>query len=196
MRILESERLLIKPVEEEDIYELLEFRWQRDTMAYSIHEPISRQAQLAWYRSLSPKDLALSIFLKEQDEPRLVGTVGLYDIDTRHQRAVFRFRLTSTAWGEGVGFEAGRMVMEYGFRTLNLQRIYCDQFVDNSASVHTLQRLGAVEEGVLRRHYYHDGEFKDVLVVGVLKEEFFPAVEAYEKELASRKKAMRTCGGA
>ncbi len=178
MRVLESERLLIKPVEEEDINDLLDFRWERETMQHSIHEPISRQAQLAWYRSLSPKDLALSIFLKEPDGPKLVGTVGLYDIDARHQHAVFRFRLTGAARGKGIGLEAGRMAMEYGFKTLNLQRIYCDLFTDNKASVRTLERLGMVEEGVMRRHFYHDGAFHDVRIVGVLREEFLQREQA------------------
>ena len=67
MRYLESERLLIKPVEEEDIYQLLEFRWDKDIMQYLVHEPISKQQQQEWFKNISKKDLPLSIFLKEED---------------------------------------------------------------------------------------------------------------------------------
>ena len=93
MRILESERILLKPIEEEDIYKLLEIRWDREVMELSLHEPISRKNQLEWYKSLGDKDLALSVFLKQDDGLKLMGTIGLYDINMRHQRAVFRMRL-------------------------------------------------------------------------------------------------------
>ena len=64
MRYLESERLLIKPVEEEDLCALLELRWDKDIMQYLVHEPISKKKQLEWYSGLSDKDIALSIFSK------------------------------------------------------------------------------------------------------------------------------------
>lgn len=176
MRILESSRLLIKPVEEEDIDQLLEFRWERDTMAQSIHDPISQARQLAWFKSLTDKDLAFSVFAKDSQPPTLIGTAGLYDISTRHQRACFRVRLGRVARGKRLGLEAARMVIEYGFQTLNLHKVFIDQFPENEASVRFFTRLGGVREGLLREHYYQDGRFRDAAVVGVLKDEFLAAV--------------------
>ena len=181
MRILESERLLLKPIEEEDIYELLEIRWDRDVMSLSLHEPISRREQLEWFRSLTRKDLALSVFLKENGELRLMGTIGLYNINMRHQRAVFRMRLALEAQGKKIGFKAGRMLMEYGFNVLNLQKICGDQFAYNKAAVTFCRHLGFVEEGVLRRHFYQDGEFRDVSFVGLLKDDFFRTMSEYDQ---------------
>ncbi len=178
--MLESERLLLKPIEEEDIYQLLEIRWDSDVMIYSLHEPISRGEQLEWFRNLSRKDLALSVFLKEKGELQLMGTIGLYNIDMRHQRAVFRMRLAKEAQGKKIGFEAGRMLMEYGFNVLNLQKICGDQFAINKAAVTFCRHLGFVEEGVLRHHFYQNGEFRDVSFVGLLKDDFFRAMSEYD----------------
>ncbi len=187
MRILESERIILKPIEEEDIYKLLEIRWDKDVMMLSLHEPISRKDQMEWYRSLTKKDLALSVFLKKDDDLDLVGTIGLYDINMRHQRATFRMRLDRSCRGEGLGFEAGRMLMEYGFNVLNLQKICGDQFRENVAAVTFCRRLGFVEEGLLRRHYYQNGKFRDVSFVGLLKEDFFKAMKKFDE----KKKAKR-----
>jgi len=181
MRYLESERLLLKPVEEDDIYKLLEIRWDKDVMEYSLHEPISKQEQLEWYKSLSMKDLVLSVFFKGNDL-KLIGTIGLYEINMRHQRAVFRMRLDKSCQGKGIGYEAGRMLMEYGFNVLNLQKIVGYQFSENKAAVTFCQRLGFKEEGLLRQHYYQHGKFRNVSYVGLLKEDFFKAIEEIDKK--------------
>ena len=186
MRFLESNRLLLKPIEEEDIYQLLEFRWDKDVMHLSLHEPLSKREQLEWFRGLSSKrDLALSVFLKKEEGLKLIGTIGLYDINARHQRATFRMRLTKECQGQGVGFEAGRMLMEYGFNVLNLHKICGDQFAENKAAVTFCRHLGFVEEGVLRKQFYQNGEFRDVSFVGLLKEDFFKTMAEYDTKHTS-----------
>ena len=176
MRILESERILMKPIEEEDIFPLLELRWDKDVMVQSLHEPLSKKDQIEWYKSLTKKDLVLSIFWKEGDKRILIGTTGLSNINLRHQRASWHMRLSLEYEGRGIGKEAGRMLLLYGFNTLNLQKIESDQFYENIACVKFAKTLGFKEEGVLRRHFYHDGVFKDTSLVGLLKEEFFEAI--------------------
>jgi len=175
MRYLESERLLIKPVEEEDIYQLLEFRWDQDIMQYLVHEPISKQQQLEWFKNLSKKDLVLSIFLKGEEDMELVGTIGLYNINWVHRLATWRIRLSPVVQGKGIGYEASSMVLEYGFKTLNLHKMQSSSFADNKAIVKLLQKLGCKEEGILKSHFYNDGEYADVILFGLLKSDFLEA---------------------
>jgi RimJ/RimL family protein N-acetyltransferase len=177
MRYLESERLLIKPIEEEDIYQLLEFRWDKDIMKYLVHEPISKQKQLAWFKSLSEKDLALSIFLKDKDKEKneLIGTIGLYNINRIHRLATWRIRLSPVVQGKGIGYEASYLVLEYAFSTLNLHKLQSTSFADNTAIIKLLHKLGCKEEGLLRSHYYKDGKYRDVVVFGLLKSDFLGA---------------------
>lgn len=173
MRVLESERLLIKPVEERDLPGLLELRWDADVMRYLIHEAINEKEQNDWFKSLNTKkNLALSIFLKKDGALTLVGTVGLYEIDTRHQRAVWRIRLTPAVQGMGIGFEATRMTLEYGFRTMNLHKITSNSMAENAAIIKMTHKLGFQNEGILRSHYYFNGRFRDAIMFGMLKDEF------------------------
>lgn len=188
MRILESDRLLMKPIEEEDIYQLLDLRWDKDVMSLALHEPLSKKDQLEWYRGLTKKDLILTVFWKEGDKRILIGTTGLFNINLRHQRATWHMRLSLDYQGKGVGQEAGIMLFYYAFNTLNLQRIDADQFSENIASVKFARNLGFQEEGLLRRHYYHDGVFKNASVIGLLKEDFFTAVEKLHMERESKEK--------
>lgn len=173
MRILESERLVLKPVEESDLQYLLDLRWELSVMEYLIHEPLSLADQLKWYKNLTNKDLPLCIFIKTEDSQlNRAGTVGLYDINRRHQRAVFRIRIDPNEQRKGIAYEAANMVLDYGFNTLNINKVTSDTFADNEAVIKLNLKIGLRKEGLLYKHYYHKGEFRDAIVFGLLKEEF------------------------
>ncbi len=176
MRILESERIIMKPVEPEDLSFLMEQRWDTELTEHIIHNPISSYSQQQWYEKICRNgDMALSVFYKATPEakPQLVGSSGLYDINQRHQRATWKtLRLASPFQGKGLAYEASYMLMEYGFFTLNLNKISCDVFPDNQKVIKLLDRLGFQREGELHQHYFHQGDFKDVLVYGLLRDGF------------------------
>lgn len=173
MRILESERLIIKPIEEQDLEYLLNLRWDASIMEHLIHDPISMKDQKSWFSNISKKDLVMSIFLKtESSNPIIVGTIGLYNIDHRHQRAVSRVRIDSDHHRKGIAFEARNMVMDYGFNTLNLHKITADCSADNQSIINLCLKLGFSKEGIFRKHYYHNGKFIDAVQFGILKEEY------------------------
>jgi diamine N-acetyltransferase len=173
MRVLESKRLLIKPIEEEDLQYLLELRWEQSIMNYLIHEPLSLANQKKWFSSLSSKDIPFLIWLKsDNNKYHRAGTVGLYNINTRHQRAIWRVRLDPLYQGKGIAYEAVNLVLDYGFNTLNINKIISDSFADNQAIVNLSQKLGFKKEGLLKKHYFHKGEFRDAIQFGLLREDF------------------------
>jgi len=172
MRILETERLLLKPIESEDLKFLLDLRWDKEVVEYLIHEPISFKNQQDWFNGLKKNDVALSVFVKEGDELRIIGTIGLYDIHPRHQRATWRHRLTPSSQGKGYATEASNLLFDYGFNTLNLNKIFSDSFADNKAVIKLLLKLGFRQEGLLVEHYFHKGKFRDAVQYGLLREEY------------------------
>ena len=172
MRILESERILLKPVETEDLEFLLTLRWDKDIMNYLIHNPISMKDQKDWYAGLKKNDIALSIFQKEDGNMNIMGTIGLYDISHRHQRAIWRIRIAPKFQGKGYAKEAIDMLLDYGFNTLNLNKIISDSFAENDAIVNLTLKLGFRQEGLLKEHYFHRGKYRDAIQFGLLREEY------------------------
>ena len=172
MRILESERILLKPIELEDLNFLLNLRWEQEVMNYLIHDPISFKNQLDWFNNIKKTDVALSIFLKEDNDLKIIGTIGLYEINDRHQRAIWRIRLDSSQQGKGYATEAINLLLDYGFNTLNLNKIISDSFADNTAIVNLTLKLGFKQEGLLVGHYFHKGEFRDAIQFGLLRKDF------------------------
>lgn len=176
MRILESERILLKPVEPEDLSFLLDLRWDIDIMAYQVHDPISLKSQQAWYENLSKSgNLALSVFEKNTDRPqekKLAGTIGLMNINHRHQRATWTLRLDQAFQGRGIAYEASMLMLDYGFNTLNLNKVFSDSFPDNAPIIKLLTKLRFTQEGLMKAHYYHNGEFKDSAIYAMLRADF------------------------
>lgn len=171
MRILENETLLIKPVEEGDLEALMNLRWDADVMEYLLHDPIGLQHQRRWYEN-STKDVVLSIFLKEAGGLKFIGTTGLYNINMRHQHAVLKLRISTDVQGRGLGYRIFVMILDYAFDTMNIRKILSDNFSANEQIAAMKTKLGFVKEGLLRRHYYHKGDFRDADIYNLLKEDY------------------------
>ncbi len=73
MRMLETERLFLRPVEEADLEELLKLQWDRNLMTYMNFKPLTIENQKEWLKSLGKNNLAFSIFLKTADKVSIVG---------------------------------------------------------------------------------------------------------------------------
>ncbi len=82
-------------------------------------------------------------------------------------------KLKSDLQSKGIGFEASLILLHFGFSIMNMRKIHGDILVENIANRKMCEKIGAREEGVLRSHYYQNGNFRDVVLVGILKEEFY-----------------------
>jgi RimJ/RimL family protein N-acetyltransferase len=102
---------------------------------------------------------------------RLIGCCGLHYIDWRIRTAEFGIFL-GDGRGGGKGKEALAMMCDYGFRELNLHRIWCEVY-DGNASINLYRKLGFRDEGVLRDSYFCNGSYVNSLILGVLEDEWF-----------------------
>ncbi|MEP6928094.1 MAG: GNAT family protein [Ginsengibacter sp.] len=180
MRILESDKLLIKPTEESDLNELMQLRWDADVMSNLLHEPIGMKQQMEWFKNISAKDIVMTIFLKSEENLNIIGTTGLYNINMRHQTATLKIRISPTAQGKGIGPKLFIMILDYAFGTLNLRKICSDNFSENEGVAKLKGKLGFVKEGTLRKHYYHNGEFRDADIYNLLKEDYYKSEKVQE----------------
>lgn len=75
-------------------------------------------------------------------------------------------------WGRGICTELVKLLLEYGFKELNLHKISVDVVVLNLSSIRCLEKNGFKLEGTLKEEMYIDGEFFDILKFGILQEEW------------------------
>jgi ribosomal-protein-alanine N-acetyltransferase len=106
------------------------------------------------------------------DKPRMLfGTVSLRAFH-RDRRAELGYWLAADEWGHGYAAEAARATVELGFDQLSLARIYAHVIAGNQASCRVLDKLGFVLEGVQRQHMWKAKRLHDVLLYGVLFDEW------------------------
>jgi RimJ/RimL family protein N-acetyltransferase len=105
------------------------------------------------------------------DQPNLIGGIGLR-IDAQHPRAELGYWLGMPYWGKGYATEAARAIVEYGFATLGLHRIYASTFRENTVSAKVLQKVGMKHEGCLRQHVLKWERFIDLQMYGILRPEW------------------------
>ena len=137
---------------------------------------------LAWFRpanlqteeefiasSLKADDrVALAIAVKESD--RLIGATGLEQIKWRERIACFGIVIgEKPAWGKGYGTDATRLMVKYGFETLNLNRIWLHAREDNTGGIRAYEKAGFRREGVLRQEVYREGRYWDVVAMAILR---------------------------
>jgi RimJ/RimL family protein N-acetyltransferase len=114
-----------------------------------------------------------------------IGFCGLCGISRVNKSAEYFILIGDTAhWNKGIGTEAGRFVLDYGFSILRLNRIWLTVSEPNLGAIRSYQKLGFVKEGIMRESCCRDGLFHNKIVMGLLRREWLhrPAPEPRRKD--------------
>jgi len=152
---------------------------------YTDHE-ITRDEHEAWFARIQD-DATRRYWILVVDGVD-VGLVNLTDIDTVNSRCAWAFYIAQTDQrGRGVGAFAEFEVLKYVFETLRLNRLWCEVLAFNTSAQKMHRRFGFVHEGTLRRHVRKDGDYHDVEVFGMLKEEWDQRRDELESDLGRKR---------
>lgn len=152
------------------------FRWinDRDLVLFNAaYRPTHEASHLDWVRGLAGRRDVVAFAVRTVPRKRLIGVCQLIGIDPVHRRADLQIRMgDDRTRGRGLGLEAVRLLLAFGFNDLNLHRISLQVFATNTRAIKTYERAGFRHEGRLRDAMYLDGRFVDVLTMAILEREF------------------------
>jgi ribosomal-protein-alanine N-acetyltransferase len=109
--------------------------------------------------TIGGSDTAVGIFQIRSTEPGF-GT------------AEWGFALGSPFWGRGIFQEGAALVMEFAFETIGVHRLEARAAVKNGRGNGALRKIGAVQEGLLRKSFLRNGEYLDQMLWTVLDEDW------------------------
>ncbi len=98
----------------------------------------------------------------------LIGSIGLI-LTATHHHGQLGYWIGVLYWNQGYCTEAARAVVQSGFQTMNLHRIWAPHFKRNPASGRVLQNIGMQYEGCQREHYRHGDRFEDAMLYGMVR---------------------------
>ena len=114
-----------------------------------------------------------AITRKDDPQSAYLGEVVLNEIDDENRSASFRIALaSSTYFGQGLGTEATRMIVEFGFSQLHLHRIELEVYDFNPRAQHVYEKVGFKKEGVRRDVLLWEGKYQSAIVMSILEDEW------------------------
>lgn len=105
-------------------------------------------------------------------EKELIGTINLLNINYKNKHADIGIWLDKRYWGKGFSKEALRLMIDFGFKQLKLNRIQARVLHENTRSQKLLERIGFKPEGRLRKKTFFKNKWYDDLIYGLLKQEY------------------------
>jgi ribosomal-protein-alanine N-acetyltransferase len=106
-----------------------------------------------------------------RDGMQLIGAIGL-TIDRAADKGDLGYWIGKPFWGEGFCTEAAQAVLDYGFGTLELNRICARHFARNPASGRVMAKIGMTAEGTARQDAIKWGNYEDLVLYGILRHEW------------------------
>jgi UDP-4-amino-4,6-dideoxy-N-acetyl-beta-L-altrosamine N-acetyltransferase len=172
MALPEGRNVRLREIRDDDLEHIV--RWRNDPQILGMlfsHHPLSMQEQREWFAKL-PGDSSRVSFIVEMRDGRAVGQGGFAKIDRHSRNAELGIVIGERELqGRGLGAEAVRLLMSYGFGELNLHRISLRVLGGNARALHVYRKLGFKDEGVLREAIYKNGAFRDIVLLGLLEKE-------------------------
>jgi diamine N-acetyltransferase len=173
--VLVGKTVRMRAIEAGDLPLLLQWKNDPEIADYFYeYTPIPFRTQEEWYdrQRLDASELNL---IADKHDGTPVGTGSLTHIDHRNRRAEAGRVLVGSKdlRDSGVGIEISALLYEYAFEHLNLNKVYSDARAPNTRIRRVNAALGGSEDGILRQHVYSQGEYVDVVVMSLLRADFF-----------------------
>ena len=101
-----------------------------------------------------------------------VGLFQVRSLEPGFGTAEWGFAIGSDFWGSGIFVEGSRLVLDFAFDVVGVHRLEARAAVRNGRGNGALRKIGAVQEGVLRRSFLRHGEYLDQTLWSLLDDDW------------------------
>src|SRR5688572_4427001 len=101
-----------------------------------------------------------------------IGIFQVRSLEPGFGTAEWGFAMGSEYWGSGIFVEGARLVLDFAFGVIGAHRLEARAATANGRGNGALRKLGAVQEGVLRRSFLRNGQYYDQVLWGILAEDW------------------------
>lgn len=173
---VDSARLTLRLVEQDDLHDLLEIHASEEVARYLPFDAWQGMADArAWYqRTLARhgEGSAIQFVMQHREWKRVVGSGLLFHFEEESRRAEIGYVFGRQYWGQGFAHEGLTSLLDFAFIELQLRRLEAEIDPRNTASDKVLRRLGFTQEGLLRQRWSLKDEISDSGLYGLLRQEW------------------------
>ena len=171
--VIETERLVLRRITNDDVNEVFELRSNPETMQY-IPRPLVKTTQDALdHIAVIEEKIVLNeginwgITLKNNS--KLLGMIGFYRMQPENYRAEIGYMLSPKFHEKGFITEAVKRLITFGFNELKLHSIEAVIDPENIGSEKVLQKTGFIKEAHLKECQFYNGRFIDKVIYSLLR---------------------------
>jgi len=168
---MSEKTVTLRPLEREDLPFVHSLDNNDNVMRYWFEEPYEALVELEDIYEKHIHDLSERRFIVSL-EGLNIGLVELVDIHQIHRNAEFQIIIAPEYQGHRYAAAAAKLAIDYGFRVLNLYKLYLLVDKENERAIHIYEKLGFEFEGLLRREYYINGRYRDVIRMAIFRDDY------------------------
>ncbi|QQL49479.1 GNAT family N-acetyltransferase [Mucilaginibacter ginkgonis] len=182
--ILEDERVLLRPLEWEDIEHLRHFVveepeiWRFSLMAINSVDDLTEYVNIAVQNRAKGLEYPFIVFDKATQQ--YAGCTRFYDIQNIHSTLQLGYTWYGKNFqGSGLNKHCKYLLLQFAFETLGAERLELRADSKNDRSIAAMKSIGCTVEGILRSHMLKpDGSRRNSIVLSILKDEWISRIKA------------------
>jgi len=187
--ILEDDRVLLRPLQEDDYENLLPFSlhepelWKYSLITAAGKDGLKNYIKITLDARAEGEEYPFIVFDKQTNE--YAGSTRFYDINIPYQTLQLGYTWYGKKFqGTGLNKHCKYLLLSFAFEDLGMERFELRADNNNARSIAAMKSIGCKVDGVLRANMpKREGGRRDSIVLSILKDEWFGEV----KELLSRK---------
>lgn len=177
MPTLETERFILRKLTIDDTDDMYEYAKEYYVTKYLTWSPHSDKGSTLDYLMYLQNRYKMGDFFDWaivcKDSGKMIGTCGFTRFKFQHNCGEIGYVLNPLYHGRGIATEVVGKVISYGFENLALERIEGKFMVENQASRRVMEKNGMIFEGVRRNEMLIKGEYRNIGVCAIIREDFF-----------------------
>jgi len=173
---LTGEKIYLSPLTKEDISQDY-VSWLNDieVCVHNSHAtfPNTIAKTLSYIESIerSKTDIVFAIRWKKNNDH--IGNISLQNINWINRSGEIAILIgKKNYWNKGVGSEAYKLLIDYGFNTLNLNRISSGLMITNNGMIKICEKNQMKKEGLMREFLYKNGRYIDAIIYSILLKDY------------------------
>lgn len=176
-KIIESDRVLLRPITKDD-FKYIKSLTDNKQMWYYFTSDLSNKNELEQWIEQAVQDhknkIALPFVIIEKESGKIVGSTRIANISIKDNRVEIGWTwVAKSHWGTGINGHVKQLLFDYLFNETSVLRIEFKTDVLNIPARKAMQKIGLIEEGILRSHtLMTNNRRRDTIFYSILKEEW------------------------
>ncbi len=170
----ENENMILYPVSMDDTEDIIRWRNQDFVKQRFIYqEDFTPETQMKWMETKIRTGEAVQFIIEYKKDRKRIGSVYLRDIDMVNCKAEFGIFIGEKDYlGKGIGSGAAKLVLNYAFSTIRLNKVFLRVLADNVRAARSYEKAGFKREGYFEQDVVINGKYHDIIFMGVCADWF------------------------